>query len=153
MDIEARPVEGYAEPQLRQWCPLCGHHTAATKRRDGRCTRCGSPLAPPLADGEAFPGNRRGALRRRRREAALVQVGWPAPLEPVRWNDLSLSGVSFFCNRAIAPGTVVRLYDDTLEAVAEVVGCERDGNLCRIGARLLTVLFLRSCGVFVSASA
>lgn len=153
MDLEARPLDTGAEPKARQWCALCGHHTAASRRRDGRCTRCGSPLAPPLAVGDGVPGTRRGALRRNRNEAALMQVGWPAPLEPVRWNDLSLSGLSFFCNQPIAPGAVVRLYDDALEAVAEVVGCERDGSIYRIGARLLTVLFLRSRGVFVSASA
>lgn len=153
MDLETCPVESPVVPQARRWCPLCGQPSAAVRRRDCRCTRCGSPLAPPLAFGEAFVEGRRGAQRRDRREAALVQVGWPAPLEPVRWNDLSLSGLSFFTGRPIAPGTAVRLFDDALEAVAEVVGCDSDGPLHRVRARLLTVLFLQARGVFVSAKA
>ncbi len=96
---------------------------------------------------------RRGALRRDQRHAALVQIGWPAPTEPMRWLDLSLTGLSFVCHREIAPQQTVRVIDAALEAVAEVVACRRQGPLYLVHARLLTVLFLRASGVFVSASA
>ncbi len=153
MEPDARLVETVALLPARQWCALCGHGAAAARHTDRRCTRCGSPLAPALAPDETSASGRRSAVRRDRRHAALLQVGWPAPLEPIRWHDLSLTGLSFFANAAIAAGTAVRVFDDALEAVAEVVACERDGSLHLVRARLLTVAFLRSSGVFVSASA
>ena len=153
MDVDLYPVEPVTALPARQWCALCGYQAAAARRQDSRCSRCGSPLAPALAPGEGESNGRRSAVRRDRRHAALVQVGWPAPLEPIRWHDLSLSGLSFVGNAPIAPGTAVRVFDEALEAVAEVLSCERDGSLYRVRARLLTVLFLRSKGVFVSDSA
>jgi hypothetical protein len=153
MDVDVYPLDPTAETPARRWCALCGLHAVAARRQDSRCSRCGSPLAPPLDAGDSAASGRRAAVRRDRRHAALLQVGWPAPLEPIRWCDLSLSGLSFLGNAPIAPGTAVRVFDEALEAVAEVVACERDDNLYRVHARLLTVLFLRSRGVFVSASA
>ena len=153
MAAEFHPVEPLAVLPARQWCALCGHPGVVARHPDSRCSRCGSPLAAALVPGEAEGSGRRAAVRRDRRHAALVQVGWPAPLEPIRWHDLSLSGLSFVGNAPIAPGTAVRVFDEALEAVAEVVACERDGNLHLVRARVLTVLFLRSRGVFVSASA
>ena len=102
---------------------------------------------------EAGAQGRRGALRRDQRHAALVQTDWPAPPEPMRWLDLSLTGLSFVCHREMAPHRTLRVIDEALEAVAEVVACRREGPLFLIHARLLTVLFLRASGVFVSASA
>lgn len=153
MDADVYAVEPLVALPTRQWCALCGHQALAARHQDSRCPRCGAPLAPALAGGDAAASGRRAAVRRDRRHAALVQVGWPAPLEPMRWHDLSLSGLSFVGNSPIAPGAAVRVIDDALEAVAEVVSCERDGSLFRVRARVLTVLFLRSRGVFVSASA
>ncbi len=153
MEPRAHLVETVAVLPAALRCALCGHRAAGVRRPDSRCTRCGSPLAPALAPDEASASGRRSAVRRDRRHAALLQVGWPAPLEPIRWHDLSLTGLSFFANAPIAPATAVRVYDEALEAVAEVVACERDGSLHLVRARLLTVAFLRSSGVFVSASA
>jgi len=153
MDADVYAIEPIVALPARQWCALCGHQALAARHQDSRCPRCGSPLAPALAAGDAGVSGRRAAVRRDRRHAALVQVGWPAPLEPIRWHDLSLAGLSFVGNAPIAAGAAVRVFDEALEAVAEVVACERDGSLYRVRARLLTVLFLRARGVFVSASA
>ena len=152
-----------AQPEAdwpRQWCALCGAAGPAARRQDSRCARCSSPLAPALLPSqlgadrvEAGALGRRGALRRDQSHAALVQTDWPAPPEPMRWLDLSLTGLSFVCHREMAPRQTLRVIDEALEAVAEVVACRREGPLYLIHARLLTVLFLRSSGVFVSASA
>lgn len=153
MEPDVRLVETVAARQAQCLCALCGHRAVGMRYPDSRCTRCGSPLAPALGADEGPASGRRGAVRRDRRHAALLQLGWPAPLEPIRWHDLSLTGLSFFANAPIAPRTAVRVFDDALEAVAEVVACERDGSLHLVRARLLTMAFLRSSGVFVSASA
>ena len=96
---------------------------------------------------------RRGAVRRDQSHVAMLQVGWPAPALPVRWRDLSLSGLSFFAPQPLPVGQRLHLADSLLETVAEVVGCRAQGRLFVVHARLLTVLLLQPTGVFVSAQA
>ena len=154
------PLDRVQPAWPRHWCALCGTPGAVARRQDSRCGHCASPLAPALHEAYVAVGGthaglhgRRAAVRRDRRHAALIQVGWPAPLLPIRWRDLSLTGLSFVVDAPIAPGSAVRVLDEALEAVAEVVACSAEGRLQRVHARLLTVLYLRSGGVFVSTSA
>ncbi len=142
-----------------QWpapcCPLCQHRNAAALRADSRCGQCRSPLAAlPGADqhGHELLG-RRGAVRRDQNHVALVSVGWPAPALPVRWRDLSLTGLSFYAPQPIRSGQRLHLVDSALEAVVVVVGCRAQGRVFTVHARLLTVLLLQATGVFVSAQA
>ena len=142
-----------------QWpaprCPLCQHSSAAPLRADSRCSQCHSPLAAlPGADqhGHELLG-RRGAVRRDQSHVALVHVGWPSPALPVRWRDLSLTGLSFYAPCSLRAGLRLRLIDSALEGVVEVVGCRAQGRVFTVHARLLTALLLQRTGVFVSAQA
>ena len=136
-------------------CPLCRQPTCAPARPDSRCPACHSPLARlPGTDpqGHELLG-RRGAVRRDQSHVALVHVGWPSPALPVRWRDLSLTGLSFYAPQALPPGQRLRLIDSAIEGVVEVVGCRPQGRVFTVHARLLTALLLQSVGVFVSAQA
>lgn len=136
-------------------CALCKLAAPQQPRPNSRCTRCQAPLAAmPQAGSQAHELlGRRGAVRRDQSHVAMLQVGWPAPTLPVRWRDLSLSGLSFFAPQPLAQGLRLHLSDSLLETVAEVVGSRAQGRLFVVHARLLTVLLLTPTGVFVSARA
>lgn len=136
-------------------CPLCDRAAPALVRQDSRCSHCHSPLArlpePAHAGQELF--GRRGAVRRHQDHVAQVHLGWPAPALPVRWRDLSLSGLSFYAARPVPVGQRLRLVDSALEGVVEVVNCRAQGRVHTVHARWLTGLLLQTTGVFVSAQA
>lgn len=136
-------------------CPLCEHPVRAAHAPDARCPACQSPLAllpGPGAGAPDLPG-RRGAVRRDQSHVALLHVGWPSPPVPVRWRDLSVTGLSLYVPRAMDKGQRLRVIDSALDAVAEVVGCRPQGRLYVVHARLLTLRLLQTTGVFVSARA
>ena len=138
-------------------CPLCRHPVVMSQRQDARCPACHSPLALlPEADALVHPGqtgSRRAAVRRDQSHVALMHLGWPSTPLPVRWRDLSLTGLSLYVTQPLLPGQRLRLSDSVLEAVAEVVRCRPQGRLFVVHARLLTALLLQTTGVFVSAQA
>jgi len=146
-------------------CPLCTQAFAGPLRPDSRCTQCHSPLASLPGSGlqgQDLPAHelpthdlpaRRGAVRRDQSHVALVHVGWPSPALPVRWRDLSLTGLSFYAPQALPIGQRLRLIDSALEGVVEVVGCRAQGRVFTVHARLLTALLMQATGVFVSAQA
>lgn len=136
-------------------CPLCQRPVSARILPDSRCPACHSPLArlPGTSpQGHELLG-RRGAVRRDQSHVALVHVGWPSPALPVRWRDLSLTGLSFYAAQPILAGQTLRLIDSALEGVVQVVGCRAQGRVFAVHARLLTALLLQTTGVFVSAQA
>lgn len=136
-------------------CPLCQQPVSGRIQPDSRCPACHSPLArlPGTSpQGHELLG-RRGAVRRDQSHVALVHVGWPSPALPVRWRDLSLTGMSFYAPQPVLAGQRLRLIDSALEGVVQVVGCRAQGRVFTVHARLLTALLLRATGVFVSAQA
>ena len=136
-------------------CPLCNHAVNYPVQHDSRCSHCQSPLArlpEPSHDGQELFG-RRSAVRRHQDHVAQVYLGWPAPALPVRWRDLSLSGLSFYAARPVPVGQRLRLVDSALEGVVEVVNCRAQGRVHTVHARWLTGLVLQTTGVFVSAQA
>jgi hypothetical protein len=136
-------------------CPLCDQPVRAPVRQDSRCSHCHSPLAllpEPSHEGQELFG-RRGAVRRHQDHVAQVHLGWPSPALPVRWRDLSLTGLSFYAARAVPIGQRLRLVDVALEGVVEVVNCRAQGRVHTVHARWLTGLLLQTTGVFVSARA
>ena len=143
------------QPPTVAACPLCGLAASQPVRHDSRCSHCQSPLArlpePSHAGQELF--GRRGAVRRHQDHVAQVHLGWPAPALPVRWRDLSLSGLSFYAAQPLAMGQRLRLIDSAIDGVAEVVDCRPQGRVQVLHARLLTALLLQATGVFVSATA
>lgn len=136
-------------------CPLCRQPVAAGGRHDSRCPACHSPLAALPGPGDAGHEalGRRGAVRRDQGHLALLRVGWPSEPVPVRWRDLSLTGLSFFCPEPLPEGQPLRLADQAIDLVAEVVGCRAQGRVHVVHARLLTALLLQATGVFISAQA
>ena len=141
-----------------QCCALCQQPFAGALWPDSRCALCRSPLAvlPGAGASARERFDRRGAVRRERSQVALVHLGWPSAALPVRWRDLSLTGLSFYTPRAIAPGQRLRLIDSAIEGVTEVVDCRAEGRIhtvYTVHARLLTALLLQATGVFVSAQA
>ena len=154
-DPQHHPLQLLPGQRLQQRCPLCQHNSAAPLRADSRCSQCHSPLARlPVADphGHELLG-RRGAVRRDQNHVALVYVGWPSPALPVRWRDLSLTGLSFYAPQPLRNGQRLHLVDSALEGVVDVVGCRAQGRVFTVHARLLTALLLQATGVFVSLSA
>lgn len=146
-------VDGQLLPDRR--CPLCEYPVAGGLRPDSRCLRCHSPLAALPGPGQhGHEGlGRRGAVRRDQGHVAMAHVAWPSVAQPVRWRDLSLTGLSLYMVQALPAGTRLRLIDPALELVAEVVGCRAQGRVQVVHAQLLTALLLQSTGVFMSTQA
>lgn len=147
---------GHAAQPPGRPCPLCGLPGPHHPRPDSRCTRCHAPLAAlPVPGSQAHELlGRRGAVRRDRQHVASLQVGWPGTPVPVRWRDLSLTGLSLYTPAALVPGQRVHLIDAALEAVAEVVDSRRaQGPWHLMHGRLVSAMLLQPTGVFVSAQA
>jgi hypothetical protein len=136
-------------------CPVCRSPLPAQIHLDTRCIHCDAPLAAlpanDVAAHELF--GRRASVRRDRTQVATMFVGWPATRMPVRWRDLSLTGLSVYCAQPIAVHQTVRVVDAALEVVATVVSCRASGQAWTVHGRLLTALFTQTAGVFVSAKA
>lgn len=150
-----RPSANAAHWASLRRCPLCVTPLPAQILRDTRCARCASPLAAapdsPGAGRELL--GRRLTSRRDRNQAATLHAGWPSPGLPVRWRNISLTGLSVEASESIAAGRAIRISDETLDVVALVVSSRASGRAHTIHARLLTAMFLRSSGVFVSQTA
>jgi len=69
----------------------------------------------------------------------------------VRLRDLSLNGISFTSEAPLLSNQTFRFHDSTLEAVASVVSCNKQGKSYSIHSKLLTVGFHHKAGVFLSA--
>jgi len=135
------------------FCPLCRARLPQSLAPESRCDHCHSPLdEPPSAGG---PGSevfgRRSSLRTAKNNAGTVFTAeYPAGLK-VRMRDLSLNGISFISEAPLLLNQTFRFHDVTLEAVARVVSCNRQGKSYSIHSRLLTVGFHIKAGVFLSA--
>jgi hypothetical protein len=140
---------------MERRCPLCEQLAARPLRPDSRCSRCHSPLAALPGPGQfGHEGlGRRGAVRRDQGHVVMTQVGWPAVAQPMRWRDLSLTGLSLYAAQPLPVGTRLRLIDPALEVVAEVLRCRAQGRVHVVHAQLLSALLLQSTGVFMSTLA
>jgi curved DNA-binding protein CbpA len=134
------------------WC-----HSAAPPvvEPDTRCSRCGAPLARPPAPGaqmhELF--GRRRATRRPRANLAIMQRLDGGATLSVRLRDLSLTGIGVVATAAVPENTRVRIQSQDFEAVAVIVGSQRELGEHILHARLLSIAATRRGGVFVSETA
>jgi len=135
-------------------CPLCRAALPSSIGPETRCERCRSPLCPPPRPGdyghELF--GRRGSARTAKTHLAKITPAGQSQGLTVKMRDLSLNGISFYSEIAIAVEQVFKFRDPTLEAVAVVVSCRKRGALYTVHAKLLTVAFIYKAGVFVSSN-
>jgi curved DNA-binding protein CbpA len=137
-----------------QCCPLCRVALPQSIGPETRCESCHSPLSPPPQPGSyghEFIG-RRACLRSAKKYLGKIMLAGQSQGITVTMRDLSLNGISFFSEIALAVEQVFNFRNETLEAVAVVVSCRKRGRLYSVHARLLTVAFHYKVGVFVSLS-
>lgn len=134
-------------------CPYCRRGLPAAVHAETRCDHCGSPLMrlPTLDQGEIF-GRRRSPRNARAMAATLRTPSLPGD-HAARVRDLSLNGVCLLASVAPPPRSPLRVVTSQFDAVAVLVGCQRDGAATTLHGELLTLQLLRATGVFVSARA
>ncbi len=134
-------------------CAFCELGVTSAIRADSRCARCRAPLAA-AARGDASKGNeRRGMLRVSKSDWALLHTDWRADAIDVRMRDLSLDGLSVYCGAPLPLHRRVRVAGAAFEVVADIVQCHRVNNVFTLHGRVLTALFSKQSGGFVSTTA
>ena len=137
------------------WCPLCRASVPAQIRRETRCVRCESPLAPgpslPKGKNELF--GRRAIPRMTRSDTVKLIADWRQAPRSARLRDLSVSGISIVTDAKIAPQQVIRIVGDVFDVTALVVGSQVDGRQVEVHASLMTAIFTRPKGGVVSVEA
>jgi len=143
-----------ANSTAARFCPLCRVALPQSIGPETRCESCHSPLSPPPQPGSyghEFIG-RRTCSRSAKKYLGKITLAGQSQSITVTMRDLSLNGISFYSEIAIAVEQVFNFRNETLEAVAVVVSCRKRGQLYSVHARLLTVAFHDKVGVFVSLS-
>ncbi len=145
---------GVTEPPPRslQTCPFCGLAVPRRLEADSRCQRCESPLASIAYNFRATRelSGRRSAPRVEKNCPIMLRISPSATPVPAVLRDLSLSGISLITRADVHADTTIRIEVPGVEAVAHVIKVQlREGaNLVR--GCLLTALYSRKSGVFVS---
>jgi curved DNA-binding protein CbpA len=134
-------------------CLFCGTVAPRQIGPESRCEYCLSPLSPPpnpgLTGRELF-GRRTSPRAVKTHEARIYPAGENRGYN-VKMRDLSLNGMSFYSENALALLQRFKFRDPVLEAVAVVISCRKRGQLYSVHAKILTVRFHEKSGVFVSA--
>lgn len=133
-------------------CHFCRfvHVSAAFAEPPECCVNCRSPLGL-LRLPEPESNDRRRMLRLSRRFEMNFFTHWPqaAPCH-ARTRDVSPAGVCFHCASALAPGQMLKVESELLDAVACVVRSTLHHSEWEVGARFLSVRFAHSRGSFVA---
>ena len=143
-------VSGDAE--LCHWCQAS---MPPTVEPSTRCSQCGAPLAsPPAADVQMHElVGRRGTSRRPRANLAIMQRLDGGATLSVRLRDLSITGIGLLTTAAVPDETRVRIQSPDFDAVAVIVGSQREFGEYLLHARLLSIAPTRRTGMFVSETA
>jgi curved DNA-binding protein CbpA len=120
-----------------------------------RCSRCDSPLYPAQQQLEA--AGERAIERFVRRSTARYWTRWPKNAgRRGRIEDLSLSGMQLRTNEPLAPGEIVKIQSDVIDAIACVVYCRDLGasgrDRWRMGLMFVTLHLHRASGSFDSGA-
>lgn len=136
-------------------CAFCAQPVQPTRRTALRCARCDAPLAPPPGAGGAArePVGRRAARRVPKDHPVILLPGFGAKPLRATLRDLSPTGLRLLAPVAMPAGTVLRVTNAELDAVALVVSCRRSAHQCLLHAELLAADFAARSGVFVAATA
>lgn len=144
--------EPHPPPRSLQACPFCGLAIPQRLEADSRCQRCASPLSSIAynfrATRELF--GRRSAPRVDKNCPIILRTSPSATPVAAVLRDLSLTGISLITRADVRTDTTIRIEAPGVEAVAHVIKVQsREGaNLVR--GCLLTALYSRKSGVFVS---
>jgi curved DNA-binding protein CbpA len=141
-----------ARPAPAPSCRFCQSSVPAPVRSDTRCHCCDAPLAPPPAKpaGKYELFGRRSVPRVSKSDAVSLYAAWQTPPASARLHDLSVTGISVIAGIAIQANQVVRVVGPAFDVLACVICCHPCGRLHKFHARLLSAIFARRTGVFVS---
>lgn len=132
-------------------CTFCALPLAVPELR---CPRCAAPLTQMAATGGSDrAGDRRRLPRISRTDWAQLRTHWDAAPIDVRMRNLSPGGVSVFTGTALAPHQRVRITASAVDAVVQVMSCQRHGDVHVVHGAFVTALFVKPSGSFVHATA
>lgn len=140
---------------LKPGCTFCEAELPATIHADTRCRRCESPLVPPpprpAKQHDLF--GRRSVPRVSKSDAVCVYPGWQKQACSARLRDLSTAGISVITDVTMQADQVIRISGSLFDVLASVISCRPSGHHFVIHARLLSAIFAKRTGVFVSTAA
>lgn len=132
-------------------CAFCALPLAVPELR---CPRCTAPLTQMATTGGSDrAGDRRRLPRVSRTDWAQLRTQWDAAPIDVRMRNLSPGGVSVFSGAALAPHQRVRITAAAVDAVVQVMSCQRHGDVHVVHGAFVTALFVKPSGSFVHATA
>lgn len=138
----------------RPGCPFCRLSLPSIVGADTRCLRCQSPLSAPPRDGRhAKDSERRSLPRISKSDWGVLRTSWPGEPIDVRMRDLSLDGISIYAGTALPVGTRLRIVAEAVDVVADIVSCRRVAKVFTLHAKLVTAIFAKPQGGFVSRTA
>ena len=132
-------------------CAFCALPLAVPELR---CPRCTAPLTQMAATGRADrAGDRRRLPRVSRTDWAQLRTQWNAASLDVRMRNLSPGGVSVFSGTALAPHQRVRITASAVDAVVQVMSCQRHGDVYVVHGAFVTAIFVKPSAGFAHATA
>ena len=134
-------------------CLFCETELACVATASQRCTFCGSPLLVAAAQ----PGRRQREVFGRRAAPRIAKTGslmlypsWPHAGHRAQLRDLSLTGISLFCDFAPQLKQILKIDSPLLAAVLQVASVRATGGRYGIHGALLVAEFATHTGAFVS---
>ena len=134
-------------------CLFCASEIVSVAGASTRCTFCGSPLLLSTVQ----PGRRQMEVFGRRAAPRIAKVGslmlypsWPHVGYRAQLRDLSLTGISLFCEFAPHHKQILKIDSPLLAAVLQVASVRATGGRYRIHGPLLVAEFATQTGCFVS---
>lgn len=136
-------------------CPFCALPVPARVDSDTRCQRCASPLAPiayELATARE-PFGRRSAPRVAKECRVTVHAAPNSTPISAVLRDLSLTGVSLYAATPVPAGGNIRIEALGMDVVVHVIKVQRHEQAFLVRGTLLTALYNRKSGLFMSTTA
>jgi len=152
-NTSANPVVASLQPYqavILHYCAFCKtpYHSHTNVYGNESCLECGSPITH--IEHESLRLLRRTKKRIEMQGNFLFYLFWPCEPHRGSFQDLSSSGLRFWCQRSLDLGEIVKIDAANLQAVAEVTHTNTEGNGISIGTRFITAKFDQSCGNFIS---
>lgn len=140
-------------PVTKNYCPFCKapYNDGYFMEKESVCRECASPLSLPADIYANLP--RRSLPRTLQSKKANIYTNWPGRPTAVLLGDLSPTGLNFSSPQRLDTNQIIKVNASHFNAVAQVTHVKSDSSIHIIGARFLTIKFLRAAGSFVSTSA